>query len=162
MPQNFHLPQSFNGEVSLENSALLGTTEFFNDPILTSLIDQALLGNQQLKILSEEIQIANNEIQKRRVRTCRSSRSEAVPEWPNPASSRLKAHRNSTPHAEWHQLSAAAARFPGRRRHLVADRHLETIAQRTRRGRTAISRHHRRLELRHHAWSHRSPRTITA
>ena len=30
--------------------------------MLTSLIDQALAGNQELKILAEEIQIASNEI----------------------------------------------------------------------------------------------------
>lgn len=56
------LPDSFNGRVSTDNSAALGVPEFFDDPVLTSLIDQALVGNQQLKILAEDIQIANNEI----------------------------------------------------------------------------------------------------
>ena len=40
----------------------LPTAEFFNDPTLTSLIDQALFGNQQLRILAQDIAIANNEI----------------------------------------------------------------------------------------------------
>ena len=34
--------------------------------MLTSLIDQALAGNQNLKILAENIQIANNEVLRRR------------------------------------------------------------------------------------------------
>ena len=45
-----------------ENSAQLGIEEFFNDPLLTRLIDQALAGNRELKILDEEVQIASNEI----------------------------------------------------------------------------------------------------
>ena len=49
-----------------ENSAQIAIEEFFNDPILRSLIDQALVGNQELKILDEDIQIANNEILRRR------------------------------------------------------------------------------------------------
>jgi multidrug efflux system outer membrane protein len=56
------LPESFNGRATLENSAELTVPEFFNDPVLANLIDQALVGNQQLKILAEDIQIANNEI----------------------------------------------------------------------------------------------------
>ncbi len=60
------LPNDFNGAKSLENSAMLGPAEFFNDPVLISLIDQALVGNQELRILSEDIQIANNEILHRR------------------------------------------------------------------------------------------------
>ena len=60
------LPDSFNGETSSDNSAQLGTREFFNDPTLSSLIDQALVGNQQLRILAEDIRIANNEVLRRR------------------------------------------------------------------------------------------------
>jgi NodT family efflux transporter outer membrane factor (OMF) lipoprotein len=70
------LPASFNGATSpgpdqpaggdeatsWENSSRLGIEEFFNDPTLTQLIDQAVGGNQELKILNEEIQIARNEI----------------------------------------------------------------------------------------------------
>lgn len=45
-----------------ENSAQLHWHQFFDDPMLASLIDQALAGNQELKILGEEIQIACNEV----------------------------------------------------------------------------------------------------
>lgn len=45
-----------------ENSAQLGVDEFYNDPKLTELIQQAVLGNRELKILDQEIQIASNEI----------------------------------------------------------------------------------------------------
>src|SRR5262249_23706973 len=44
------LPPDFNGRISSENSAQLGIDEFFKDPILTRLIDQALVGNLELKI----------------------------------------------------------------------------------------------------------------
>ncbi|MCA9027701.1 MAG: efflux transporter outer membrane subunit [Planctomycetaceae bacterium] len=48
------------------NSSHLTWYEFFNDPLLAALIDQALVGNQELKILNEEIWIANNEVDARR------------------------------------------------------------------------------------------------
>ena len=54
------LPESFNGITSSENSSQVGVDEFFDDPILTNLIDQAMVGNQQLKILAQDIEIANN------------------------------------------------------------------------------------------------------
>lgn len=60
------LPPDFNGVASAENSSLIGTYEFFNDPHLAGLIDQALFGNQELRILAQDIQIANNEVRKRR------------------------------------------------------------------------------------------------
>lgn len=60
------LPATFKGATSTENSAQLGIDEFFNDPILTQLIDQALAGNRELRILDEEVQIARNEILARR------------------------------------------------------------------------------------------------
>jgi NodT family efflux transporter outer membrane factor (OMF) lipoprotein len=56
------LPDTFNGAVSAENSAQLAWCEFFNDPLLTNLISQALVDNQELRILNEEIRIANYEI----------------------------------------------------------------------------------------------------
>src|SRR5947209_19387948 len=55
------LPADFNGAASPDNSAQLGVEEFFNDPILTRLIDQALAGNRELLSLNEEVQIARNE-----------------------------------------------------------------------------------------------------
>ena len=60
------LPASFNGVTSSENSSQVGIDEFFNDPTLTGLIDQGLACNQELKILAEDIQIAENEVLKRR------------------------------------------------------------------------------------------------
>ena len=60
------LPDTFNGVSSPDNSAHISIEEFFPDPVLVGLIQQGLYGNQQLKILGEEIQIANNEVLKRR------------------------------------------------------------------------------------------------
>jgi outer membrane protein, multidrug efflux system len=60
------LPEGFNGETASENSSQLGTREFFGDPTLSNLFDQALVGNQQLRILAEDIRIANNEVLRRR------------------------------------------------------------------------------------------------
>lgn len=44
-----------------ENSAGLPVAAFYNDPYLLSLITETMTGNQELKILSEEIRIACNE-----------------------------------------------------------------------------------------------------
>ena len=44
-----------------ENSGQFDWHQFFDDPFLAGLIDQALVGNQELRILAEEIQIACNE-----------------------------------------------------------------------------------------------------
>ena len=55
------MPEDFNGATP-ENSSRVGIEEFFNDPTLISLIDQALVGNQELRILNEDVQIASNEV----------------------------------------------------------------------------------------------------
>ncbi len=47
--------------ITLENSAQLPQNAFYTDANLLGLINQALAGNQELKILGEEIQIARNE-----------------------------------------------------------------------------------------------------
>jgi NodT family efflux transporter outer membrane factor (OMF) lipoprotein len=60
------LPADFSGATSAENSAQLGVVEFFNDPVLTQLISQALAQNQELRIRNQEVQIARNEIMFRR------------------------------------------------------------------------------------------------
>jgi outer membrane protein TolC len=49
-----------------DNSSQIPIADFFQDPQLMGLIDQALWGNQDLRILSEAIEIANNEIRRRR------------------------------------------------------------------------------------------------
>lgn len=59
------LPPDFNGQFSPDNSSIVGIDEFFGDPVLTNLIDEGLGGNQELKILAEDIQIANNEVLRR-------------------------------------------------------------------------------------------------
>jgi NodT family efflux transporter outer membrane factor (OMF) lipoprotein len=55
-------PTDFQGEESPENSAQLGIQEFYEDPLLTSLIEKALVDNRELKVLNEEVQIAGNEV----------------------------------------------------------------------------------------------------
>ncbi|HVW00899.1 MAG TPA: TolC family protein [Planctomycetaceae bacterium] len=62
---NQAVPETFNGVATEENSSQVPIEEFFGDPLLIALIDQAMVGNQELRILGEEIQIANNEIWKR-------------------------------------------------------------------------------------------------
>ena len=44
-----NLPESFDGATSSENSSPLTIEEFFDDPMLMSLIHRALGGNQELK-----------------------------------------------------------------------------------------------------------------
>ncbi|MES1213267.1 MAG: TolC family protein, partial [Singulisphaera sp.] len=58
-------PDSFNGVTTPDNSSQVPPAEFFNDPLLTSLIDQALWGNQELRILAQDIAIAQNEVWRR-------------------------------------------------------------------------------------------------
>ncbi|MCC7334843.1 MAG: efflux transporter outer membrane subunit [Pirellulaceae bacterium] len=55
-----------NSVISTDNSAQVAWNSFFDDPCLTSLIGQALSGNQELLILTEDIQIAANEVRARR------------------------------------------------------------------------------------------------
>ncbi|MCE9567919.1 MAG: TolC family protein [Planctomycetes bacterium] len=47
---------------STETSAQLGVEEFYNDPILSQLIQQAVANNRELKMMTEEVQIARNDI----------------------------------------------------------------------------------------------------
>ncbi len=56
------LPADFNGATSSENSSQLGIEEFYNDRMLTGLIEKALFDNRELKVLNEEVQIAANEV----------------------------------------------------------------------------------------------------
>ena len=60
------MPETYNGEMNWDNSACVELHEFFNDPLLTNLVDQALVDNQELKILAQDIRIANNEVLARR------------------------------------------------------------------------------------------------
>ncbi|TWT51141.1 Toluene efflux pump outer membrane protein TtgI precursor [Rubripirellula amarantea] len=55
-------PSSFpTAAMPYENSAQLPHAVFYSDPYLLSLITETITGNQELKILSEEIRIACNE-----------------------------------------------------------------------------------------------------
>ena len=56
------LPTDFNGATSPENSGQLGIDEFYNDRMLLSLIEKALVDNRELKVLNEDVQIAGNEV----------------------------------------------------------------------------------------------------
>ena len=56
------LPADFNGATSSENSSQLGIEEFYNDRMLTCLIEKALFDNRELKNLNEDVQIASNEV----------------------------------------------------------------------------------------------------
>ena len=60
------LPDSFNGVTTAQNSAQVGILEFFNDPLLTRLIVEGLVQNQELNIRNQEIWIASNEVMARR------------------------------------------------------------------------------------------------
>jgi len=65
-PESFNGPQTPNREDSFESSANVDLHDFFKDPLLTSLIDQALMDNQELKILAQDIRIASNEVYAKR------------------------------------------------------------------------------------------------
>ena len=58
------LPEGFRGTTSPDNSAKVEIEEFYKDPKLTYLIQQALspIGNRELKIMNEEVQVARAEI----------------------------------------------------------------------------------------------------
>jgi NodT family efflux transporter outer membrane factor (OMF) lipoprotein len=60
------LPADYNGKTSPEDSAQLSVEEFFGDPVLTSLIGQALGSNQELSILNQEVRLASYEVLARR------------------------------------------------------------------------------------------------
>lgn len=65
-PANTAVPASFAGATDGANSAQVGWRDFFTDPKLLALIDLALKNNQELNILTQEIDIAQNEIMTRR------------------------------------------------------------------------------------------------
>jgi len=56
------LPADFNGATSSENSSQLRIEEFYNDRLLTCLIEKALVDNRELKNQNEDVQIAGNEV----------------------------------------------------------------------------------------------------
>ena len=56
------IPTTFNGRADSVTAAATSWREFFQDPYLIELIDQALANNQELKILQQEIEITQNEV----------------------------------------------------------------------------------------------------
>ncbi|MBU2020593.1 MAG: TolC family protein [Bacteroidetes bacterium] len=56
------VPSSFNGSADSANTSNQKRQDFFQDPFLIALIDSALNNNQELNILLQEIQMANNEV----------------------------------------------------------------------------------------------------
>jgi outer membrane protein, multidrug efflux system len=65
--ENKNVPGAYaNGNQDSINSATVKWKEFFTDPYLTQLIDNALQNNQELNITMQEIQIAQNEIRARK------------------------------------------------------------------------------------------------
>ena len=64
--ENKLVPESFTGLKDTVNSALISWKVFFTDPDLLALIDTALKRNQELNILTQEIIIAQTEVQVRK------------------------------------------------------------------------------------------------
>ncbi len=65
---NDTVSESYNDSTSVDsvNSAALNWKEFFSDPYLDALIDTALLNNQELNIILQKINIAQNQIKARK------------------------------------------------------------------------------------------------
>lgn len=63
---NTSVPASYWGQADATNSATVKWREFFTDPKLNALIDTALENNQELNIVSQEIDITQSEIVARR------------------------------------------------------------------------------------------------
>jgi multidrug efflux system outer membrane protein len=60
------VPADFNGTSTADSSARLRVEEFFTDPLLVSLIGEAVANNLDLKILAQDIDIAAFELLARR------------------------------------------------------------------------------------------------
>ncbi|WP_304232614.1 TolC family protein [Jiulongibacter sediminis] len=59
--ENKEVPSSFGTSGSGTEAEMLNWKEYFRDPYLIALIDTALLNNQELNIMTQEIEIAKNE-----------------------------------------------------------------------------------------------------
>lgn len=60
------VPAAFNNSGDSTTSANISWKQYFNDPYLIALIDTALLNNQELNIVKQEIEINKNEIRARK------------------------------------------------------------------------------------------------
>lgn len=64
--ENKTVPAKYNSPKDSTNTAKVNWKDFFHDPNLNALIDTALKNNQELNIVSQEINIARNEIRARK------------------------------------------------------------------------------------------------
>src|ERR1700741_1132703 len=64
--ENKTVPVSYAGSKDTVNTAKVKWKDFFKDPNLITLIDTALKNNQELNIVLQEINIANNEVRARK------------------------------------------------------------------------------------------------
>ncbi|NMM47901.1 TolC family protein [Marinigracilibium pacificum] len=63
---NTEMPESYKGSGDSTNSANIIWQDYFEDPHLVSLIDSALVNNQELNIVLLEIAISQNEVEARK------------------------------------------------------------------------------------------------
>ena len=68
VPVGFNASDNSNatGPSDADSSAKVGVEDFFSDPALTRLIQESLVGNRELKVLEEDIEIARYEVLRRR------------------------------------------------------------------------------------------------
>ena len=64
--ENREVPDSYLGSTDTTNSAQINWKKYFQDPYLNALIDTALLNNQELNIILQEVQVSKNEIRARK------------------------------------------------------------------------------------------------
>lgn len=63
---NNEMPKTYVGNTDTTNIAFTKWRNYFEDDFLVALIDTALLNNQELKIIMQELEISKNEIQTRK------------------------------------------------------------------------------------------------
>jgi outer membrane protein TolC len=59
--ENTALPDSYNSSQDTTNTAMVPWKNYFTDTYLNAVIDEALINNQELNIVFQEIVIAQNE-----------------------------------------------------------------------------------------------------
>ena len=64
--ENKNVPVSYNDNRDTVNTAHIKWKEFFLDPYLNALIDTALRNNQELNIILQDINVAQNEVRARK------------------------------------------------------------------------------------------------
>lgn len=64
--ENKSVPTSYSSTQDTTNTANIQLKAFLKDPILSALVDTALQNNQELNIIVQEIQIAQNEVKARK------------------------------------------------------------------------------------------------